>query len=363
MKLFARLFSAIAVAAVLAPQGALADSIDPITFGAELEAGESVTIRKTVVVDEGTTSAVLDVMFLIDTSGSMGPHIANAKLAAGDILSGLAGFGNVATGTGYYSEPGSLGVYRDLTTDPTAGQQNINDIVLGLGGGGGDFPEEGINGTYEAATGASWRPGSNRFIIALGDATFKESDGVTTAMALAALADNNITFIGLDFGNLTYPFQGIDPTILADATGGAIYTASTDPATIVTAILDSITASFLTYSTVGVSDLGGGLPGVAVSSVCVSADTGACSGATATGSYDRSVARTFEFDVTFTGLEEGTHVFDTHGLVDGGIVASERDTIIVGPGGPVVVAEPGTLLLLGAGLLGAGLIRRRRGQV
>ena len=358
MKSLARILLVPAIA-LLAPQLVMADSIDPAVFEGALDVDESVTIRKTVVIDEGTTSAVLDVMFLIDTSGSMGGEITAAKAAAGDILTGLAGFGNVATGTGYYSEPGSVGVYRDLTTNPITGQQNINDITLGLGGGGGDFPEEGINGTFEAATNASWRPGSNRFIIALGDATFKESDGVTTAMALDALADNNITFIGLDFGNLTYPFQGIDPTILADATGGAIYTASTDPATIVAAILDSITASFLTYSSVGVSDLGGGLPGVAVSATCVSADGAACSGATATGSWDRSEARSFEFDVTFTALTEGTHEFDTYALVDGGIVATEADTIFVGEG-VTTVPEPGTLALFGAGLLGMGLMRRRR---
>ena len=359
MKSLARIFVVSAIA-LLAPQLVMADSIDPAVFEGALDVDESVTIRKTVVVDEGTTSAVLDVMFLIDTSGSMGPYITAAKAAAADILTGLAGFGDVATGTGFYSEPGSQGVYRDLTTNPTTGQQNINDINLSLGGGGGDFPEEGINGTFEAATNASWRPGSNRFIIALGDATFKESDGTTLGMAQTALADNNITFIGLDFRNMTRSdFGGIDPTVLADATGGAIYTASIDPATIVTAILDSITASFLTYSSVGVSDLGGGLPGVAVSSVCVSADGTPCSGATATGSWDRSVARSFEFDVTFTALAEGTHVFDTYALVDGGIVATEADKIFVGEG-VTTVPEPGTLALFGAGLLGMGLMRRRR---
>jgi len=361
MKTLARLLSTIAAIALLAPQVVLADSIDPVSYEAGLEIGESVTIRKTVVIDE-TTSAVLDVVFLIDTSGSMGSQIAAAKEAASDILAGLGGFGDLASASGYYSEPGNDGTYRALSTDIPTQQQNINDITLFLGGGGGDFPEEGIAATFDAATNTAWRTGSNRFVIAFGDATFKESDGVTTAMALAALDDNNVTFIGLDFGNMTRTaFGGIDPTILADATDGAIFPTETDPDAIVAAILASIEASFASYSTVSVSDLGGGLPGVGVSVACVSADTGSCAGDTASGTYDRETARTFEFDVTFTGLAPGTHSFDTHALVDGGIVASEADRIGIGEG-VVTVPEPGTLTLFGAGLLGIGLMRRRRNR-
>jgi hypothetical protein len=351
--------------ALLAPHLAMADSIDPATFEEALDAGESVTIRKTVVVEEGTTSAVLDVMFLIDTSGSMGGEIEAAKAAAADILAGLGAFGDLSAGVGYYDEPGPgpgwpPAIVSDLSS--TADDTIFDGITLGMGGGGGDFPEEGIRSVTELSDGASWSPGSNRFIIALGDATFKESDGFTLAGALAAMDDKDITFIGLDFGFMTRDeFGGIDPTVLADATGGAIYTASTDPATIVAAILDSITASFLTYSTVGVSDLGNGLPGVAVSTACVSADGSECSGDTAIGSWDRSVARTFEFDVTFTALTEGTHSFDTYALVDRGIVATEADIIRVGEG-VATVPEPGTLALFGAGLLGMGLMRRRRSR-
>ena len=344
----------------MAAQPVMADSIDPASFSATLGVGESVTITKTVTVDDAPpTSGVLDVMFLIDTSGSMGGEISAAKTVAADILSGLAAFGDLASGTGYYSEPGSVGVYRDLTTDTATGIQNINDINLLLGGGGGDFPEEGINGVYEAATGASWRPGSSRFIIALGDATFKESDGVTLADAQSALAAEGITFIGLDFGNLTYPFQGIDPTVLADATGGSIIDAtSTDPDSITDAIIAGVTEAFSTYSEVGVDDLGGGLPGVDVSVACLSADGVACDGETATGSWDREVARDFVFEVTFTGLEEGTHTFDTYGLVDGGIVATEDDTITV-VGDTTTVPEPGALFLMGAGLIGLFASRKK----
>lgn len=340
---------------LLVGPGARADSIAPTSFSADLGVGESATVRKTVVVSDAPTSALIDVVFLIDTSGSMGGAIAGAKTAASDILSGLSALGNVASGTGYYSEPGSDGVFRSLSTSLATGIQNINDITLGLGGGGGDFPEEGFHGTRTAALGQPWRAGSNRFIVALGDATFKASDGSTEANTLTALNDNNITFIGVDFANLTNTaFGGESPEGLASATGGSIVVSSTDPEDIVDAILASVGSSFLTYSEVTVSDLGAGAPEIGVSVVCVSADTGSCVGDTAVGSYDRSIDRTFEFDVTFTRLAAGDKSFATLALVDGGAVATEDDRF----GRTSDVPAPASLLLLGAGLVGLGIARR-----
>lgn len=349
-------------AAMLLPTFASADTIDPATYSATLAVGESVTIRKTVTIDEvAPTGGIIDVMFLIDTSGSMGGEIDLAKAAAADILSGLSSFGDVATGVGYYSEPGSDGVYHDLTTSAAEGIADINTIDVGLGGYGGDFPEEGLHATRMAAEGASWRPGSTRFIIALGDANFKESDGTTLAATQAALAASGATFIGIDYGSGSYSMAGtgsggISATTLSGPSGGSIISASgMSVAALVDDITSGVTASFAEYSTVDVSDVAAGLPGVGVSVTCVSADVGSCVGATATGDFDRSVVRTFEFDVTFTGLEEGLHEFDTLALVDGGAVATEFDSITVSE-----VPVPATLALMGLGLLGLAGVRRRR---
>jgi Mg-chelatase subunit ChlD len=342
-----------------APATSRADTIDPTSYAATLNVGDSVTIRKTVVIEAGDpTGALLDVVFLIDTSGSMGGVIAAAKTAALDILAGLDAFGDLSAGSGYYSDPGFDGLFRPISTDAGDQADAINDIVLLLGGGGGDFPELGFDAAKEAAEGTAWRPGSNRFIIALGDATFHTSatsgtSSTTEAATIAALDAVNATFIGIDFGAMD-PGVG-SPAGLAAATGGSVVNSAVGPDAIVDAIIASVSAAFADYDDVTVSDLGAGLPGVATSVVCVSADIGVCAGDTASGMYDRSVDRTFEYDVTFTALADGVWTFPTRAIVDGGIVATETDEITVG-----AVPEPASLMLLGLGLLGVGAARRRR---
>jgi hypothetical protein len=49
-----------------------------------------------------------------------------------------------------------------------------------------------------------------------------------------------------------------------------------------------------------------------------------------TGEYDRSIERTFNFDVTFTAVSPGSYNFSIPVLVDGGTMATEQDVIQVG---------------------------------
>ncbi|MEM8629708.1 MAG: vWA domain-containing protein [Pseudomonadota bacterium] len=373
---------------------AFADSISPESFSADLAVGESATVRKTVVVEEGgPTDAKIDIHFLFDTSGSMGDEINAAQEAASDIFTALAAFGDVAGSVGVYAEAArlpsapegssapSLVVNQNLTTSVPTAIAGIEDVTLGDPDFGGDGPENGVNGIELATENLSWRPGSNRFMFVFGDIGFKSSDDSetggdsglsfddfdnedgleisTAADAIAALDLFSVDLFGLDFTSGGGSFSDAIETL-----GGDAFESGTDPEDIVDAIVEGIVTGLGEYSEVTVGDLGDGLPEIQVTTVCVDADEGICDGALAVGEFDRSEDRSFEFDVTFTRVAEGDTAFNTFALVDGGIVAVEADSFgddLPPPPPPVdVIPLPAAGWLLLAGLGGLGYMGRRR---
>ena len=348
-----------AAALGLSAGASLADTISPESFSANLAVGESVTLTKTVTIAaSGPKDALIDAYFLVDTSGSMGGVINAAKAAAGTIFSTIASeFGSgVAGGVGVFSEqaalpgviapPGSV-INQDVTTNTGNVVAAINAITLNNPDGGGDYPESANTAIELVAQNASWRPGSNRFIFAFSDASSK---GSPDADVIAALAAEGIKLVALDFSSRGDFFSEMQEL------GATSFFSSASPEAIVDNVTAGITAGFSTYDRVTVGDLGGGDPLIEVSAVCTGADIGACSGAEALGSYDRSVDRSFTFDVTFTRTSAGDALFNTYALVNGGAVATEVDRF---PGiAPVPLPAAGWMLLMGLG--GMGLLRSRR---
>ncbi len=369
-----RVITALLSVAILTMAGSgtlRADSISPSTFATTLTVGQSTTLQKTVTISAGgPTSALVDIAFLADTTGSMGPILNAVQNAATTIIANTSGLGNVAYGVAEYKDfPPPLGGsdpppfndpfgYRrntDLTTNTAAVQAGIN---LWGASGGGDTPEANLNGLQQLAIGPdgmSWRPGSTRIAVWFGDAPgYDPSNGVTEAQAIAALQSQGVKVEAIDVGNLNdtnppniFGVQG-QASDIAMATGGQ-YFSGINTATIVATIQNAITSSFANYSSVALQAMGN-LPGVDVS----------VTPASITGSFDRAMDRTFLFDVTFTGLTPGMHNFTINALVDGGIVATEADVITIGSVGPEAVPEPSTWALLTVGLLGLGLVWRRK---
>jgi len=348
------------------PAMALADSISPASYEATLDVGESVTITKTVTIDDAPpTSAKVDVFFLFDTTGSMGDLIESAKTEAANILSNISGLGDVAFGVGHYedfpvspyggSSDTPFELVQDLTTDASAADAAINSLALGSGA---DGPESNLYALSEVASTTSWRADSTRIVVWFGDCPGHDKDvepaypGVGLADSIAALNAENIIVEAVDVS--PYPSSyGLDlwsdpalsgqATAITDATDGDLFSMA-DTSGIVDVVSEAVIGAFEEYHTVTL-DVSGVPAGVDVSVAPTEY----------TGDYSREVTETFEFEVTFTGVEAGTYDFMIHALADGGLVAREADHIVVTD----PIPEPGTFLLLGTGLLAIGFANRR----
>jgi len=346
------------------PSLAPADSIAPDTFSRTLTVGESYTLHKTVTVS-ANPAALVDVLFLFDTTSSMSGLIDSAKSNAASITSALSSFGSVSYGVSDYRDfpavpfgvSGTDYAYQNVLnvgSNAAAAQAAINSLTIG---GGYDSPESNLYALQQAAT-SSWRTSSefNRFIVWFGDASGHTSldtgypAGISVANTVAALNSNNVKVEAINLSK--NPFGGINTNGQANAvatgTAGGLYNLS-NVSNITATIQSAITASFNKYSKVNldVSETHSGV-GVSVTPVLYS------------GAWDRSADHTFEYDVTFTGLAVGSYDFDINALVDYGITATEHDFISVYdknfPTEPV--PEPATFVLFAAGLAGLAIYRR-----
>jgi hypothetical protein len=332
-----------------------ADSISPSAYSTTLSVGESKTITKTVTVSAGpATSSKVDVMFLADETGSMGGFIAAVEAAAGGIVAATSGLGDVKYGVGGYRDFGDAFAYHEIT-DLTTGAAAAAAIPAWAASGGGDYPEAVFNALSHVATDTTWRAGSERMVVIFGDAPDDNGAGAQAA-AIASLVANGVTVLGIsvsgnDFNAPVGPgFKALNDNgafmPIVTATGGAYYE-GISVATIAATIASAITTSVETYSKVAL-DITEAPAGVGVAYTPLSY----------MGAFDRSVERSFDFEVTFTGLAVGTYDFHIYGTVDGGRVATETDHIVVAAAG---VPDGGSsVLLLGSALAALGLLRRRR---
>ncbi|MEP0857123.1 vWA domain-containing protein [Trichocoleus sp. DQ-U1] len=182
----------------------------------------------------------VDVCFVIDTTGSMGGFIQEAKQQLLDTIRLLSADSDIDLQVG-------LVEYRDhppqdttfvtriypLTAKLQEMQKNINQLEAN---GGGDHPEAVYDGVQDAANQMKWRRNSCRFILLVGDApphgfhADRDSDGFThtdparypnglTVQSVTAAAENQrVTVHALCMGSDRTTLQSF--TAIATGTSG-----------------------------------------------------------------------------------------------------------------------------------------------
>ncbi|GAB2854811.1 hypothetical protein GCM10027176_66680 [Actinoallomurus bryophytorum] len=199
-----------------------APGVTPADVTLNLARGGSATIAKTV-----STPAIPpkpDITFLIDTTASMGGVISNVQTNANTILSNIASAQPdaqfaVAEYRDVSVDATSFRVAQNLTANQAAVTNGLNSLAAS---GGGDIPEDGINGLFQVASGAvDFRPNSSRIVLLIGDAPSHDpSNGHTLANAISALQAADITVLALDLSGLNSTGQA---SAITNATGGQLF--------------------------------------------------------------------------------------------------------------------------------------------
>lgn len=178
-----------------------------------------------------------DIVFLVDTSTSMGPVIASVQANLPSILSNVLSAQPTAQfAVAMYKDMDDLDagiqpftVLQNLTANTGSVQSGINNLTP-LSGGGTDAPEDYINALFQVGNGAiNFRSNSTRVVLLIGDASSHDpSNGHTLGSAISALQGDNIRVIAIDVGPT--PGQISDglnaagqAALLASATGGQLF--------------------------------------------------------------------------------------------------------------------------------------------
>ena len=345
--MFRRVFALLGPILLLASSVALADpGVDPATVSASLDPGASLTVTKTVHTP--TIPPRPDVLFLADTTGSMGPSITNVRTNAATIMSTVAaapGVGDARFGAAEYkdgdpnfcpTDPFAYRLDQAITANTAGVLTGMNMWVTGFDGCV-NLPESQINALYTLATSGAtgFRPlgTSTRIVAWFGDSSGHDpSLGHTEADATAALVAAKIRVIAV---NVISGFgDGLDltgqATRIANATGGTFLTAAS-AADVSNAILSGLQ----------------NLPVVVTHSV------GPCDPNLTVTLSPTSMTVTSGTDATFTetitvaaGAPQGTTLVCTvQFLIDGNVVEGFTESITIGVNdvtAPRATCEPTT---------------------
>ena len=126
------------------------------------------------VHEDYATLKNVDIVFCVDTTGSMGSYITQSKNTIREIINKFKlkkldkdiRFGFV----GYRDHPPQDSTYVTIHRDLCSGSQLESYISSVTADGGGDGPEAVLDGLHDCTTKMSWRPDSLKIVIHIADA-------------------------------------------------------------------------------------------------------------------------------------------------------------------------------------------------
>jgi uncharacterized repeat protein (TIGR01451 family) len=246
---------ALAAAAIAGTAGAVTPGVDPQTVTSTVNPGDSFTIPK--VVHTPAIPPNPDVVFLADTTGSMGSTLANVQANATPIMNNVVAAAGVGTPEFAAAQYKDFNIPADCSPSSAFPFQidhgnttSIGDLQTAINtwsaAGGCDTPEAQINALWELAqpgAGVFRSPGTSTRIIAwFGDSSGHDpSGGHTINDAISALQAANVKVIAVPVNS--GGGDGLDSTgqatQITSATGGVL-AASTLPADVSNAILQGL---------------------------------------------------------------------------------------------------------------------------
>ncbi|MGE0489113.1 MAG: VWA domain-containing protein [Vulcanimicrobiota bacterium] len=182
----------------------------------------------------------VDICFVIDTTGSMGPFLASAQAELVRLMEGLgstAGLDMQFALVEYRDHPPQEQSFITKCYPLTSNRQALQKVIDQLkASGGGDAPEAVYRGLHDGCLETAWREHSSRYVILVGDAPPHGlgmrgdhwpdgcPSGLDTRQVTAIAEETRATLFALVIGPSPYTEKAF--AALARGTGGRCYRVS-----------------------------------------------------------------------------------------------------------------------------------------